>query len=326
MTIVIPPEACFSQFCLEMKPFPTRSQAFISLLLVSAAWVACKKQAPAVVETKPADSLTVPVIKPVYTAPFTGEVRVRDYYRVIDSIAYLYDSLLPQTINEYTLVLSNPWVIDRLAVLDYYRAKRAGILIPDQKECFVFMKGDSLRIPDQAMTDSISAKLAETVIDVNIPEYKLRIIEDSVVSRTVSVRVGKNTQRYLETAGHDVNLRTPIGVGEIVRIERYALWMNPVDGHRYTSTGRDDGNRTALPLIPWLEPSINGVRWGTLIHPTTNPVTLGRASSNGCVGVKEGDMWHIYYHAPIGTKVVFRYDLEVNDTLKLRDIYGLGDK
>lgn len=287
---------------------------------------ACTKQHPVAIEHPVQDSINKAEkpIKSLYSAPFPHEVRVKDYYKVIDSIACLYDSLLPQTINEYTLVLSNPWIIDRLAVLDYYRAKRAGILIQDQKECIVFMKGDSLLIPDPAKTDSINQKLAATVIDVNIPEYKLRIIEDSVVLRTVKARVGKNTKRFLETAGHDVDLRTPIGVGEVVRIERYALWMNPVDGHRYTSTGRDDGNRTALPLIPWLEPSINDIRWGTLIHPTTNPVTLDRASSNGCVGVKEGDMWHIYYHAPIGTKVVFRYDLEVNDSVKLRDIYGLG--
>lgn len=85
-----------------------------------------------------------------------------------------------------------------------------------------------------------------------------------------------------------------------------------------------------MPIIPWIEPSINGIRYGALIHPTTNPETLGKAYSHGCVGTTEQDAWFIYYNAPIGTPVFFRYDLTViqpsGDILFLKDIYELGIK
>ncbi|MBP9873779.1 MAG: L,D-transpeptidase, partial [Haliscomenobacter sp.] len=93
----------------------------------------------------------------------------------------------------------------------------------------------------------------------------------------------------------------------------------------YEVTRRDDGLLTACPQIPWLEPEINGQRLGHLIHPTTNPRTLGRAYSNGCIGTREGDAWFVYYHAPLGTRVVFRYDLWTvgpeGDTVRLRNVY-----
>jgi L,D-transpeptidase ErfK/SrfK len=72
-------------------------------------------------------------------------------------------------------------------------------------------------------------------------------------------------------------------------------------------------------------PEINGIRSGALIHPTTNLSTLGKAVSNGCVGLSEADAWLVYYYAPLGTQVRFRYDLEVHDKagkiIILRDIY-----
>ena len=80
-----------------------------------------------------------------------------------------------------------------------------------------------------------------------------------------------------------------------------------------------------LPAIPWIEPAINGIRLGQLIHPTTNLATLNKASSNGCIGLRESDAWYVYYYAPLGTKVVFRYDLQVKDengnVIQLDNIY-----
>ena len=69
------------------------------------------------------------------------------------------------------------------------------------------------------------------------------------------------------------------------------------------------------------------MRNGQLIHPTTNPITLGKAYSNGCIGTNEGDAWVIYYYAPIGTKIKIRYDLDLMDIddkrQVLKDIYNL---
>ncbi len=56
---------------------------------------------------------------------------------------------------------------------------------------------------------------------------------------------------------------------------------------QFFTTKRDDEKRTFMPLIPWIETEINGIRNGQMIHPTTNPKTLGKAYSNGCIRVRE---------------------------------------
>jgi len=186
-------------------------------------------------------------------------------------------------------------------------------------------KGDSLLIPSSDQVRELRDRMTMTVIDVNIPEFKLRIKEGEEIVYQCSVRVGKNTQRYLAMAGRDVDLRTHPGVGEITRIARDPAYINPRNNKRYKVTRRDDGKVTKMPRIPWLEPTINGQRLGQLIHPTTNIGTLGKAYSNGCIGTSESAAWVIYFHAPLGTKVQLRYDLEiineVSDTIQLKDIY-----
>jgi L,D-transpeptidase ErfK/SrfK len=138
--------------------------------------------------------------------------------------------------------------------------------------------------------------------------------------------VGQNRQRFLKTAGREVNLKTKTGRGIIVGHNRFPDFYNPVDGKRFYETKRDDGRTTLMPQIPWIDTSVNGVRHGQLIHPTTNPETLGKAYSNGCIGLGEADSWIVYYHAPIGTAIRIRYDLKIQDEqgkeLILPDIYG----
>ena len=83
---------------------------------------------------------------------------------------------------------------------------------------------------------------------------------------------------------------------------------------------------TLMPQIRWIETEVNGVRNGQMTHPTTNPVTLGKASSNGCIGTRESDAWIIYYYAPPGTAITFRYDLKITNTtnqkVQMKNIYG----
>lgn len=255
------------------------------------------------------------------------DIQVKNYFAFVDSIITAYDTLLDYPLTEHLLIRANPRIIDTLAGFDYYQRISQGRFIYDQREMTVLKQGDTLWLPDQQSATSIAERLKHTVLDVNIPEYKLRIMEYDTVKYTFLVRVGRNERKYLKTAGRVANLHTPIGTGEIVRIKRNPWFVNPVTGIPYSLTKRDDGRYTRMPQIPWLEPMINGLRQGALIHPTSNANTLGKAYSNGCIGTGEGDAWIIYYHAPVGTQVRFRYDVEVpdaqGDTLRLKDIYQL---
>ncbi|WPP49799.1 L,D-transpeptidase [Catalinimonas niigatensis] len=255
------------------------------------------------------------------------DIQMKHYFAFMDSVAAAYDTLVNYPLTEHILVRANPWIIDTLASFDYYESMKRGIFIYDQREVVVLKESDTLWLPDQQEVSFIEDQLKNTLLEVNIPEYKLRIKENDSVKYTFSVRVGRNERKYLKIAGREVSLQTPIGEGKIVRIERNPWYINPVTAQRYFETKRDDGRRTKLPQIPFLEPMIGGIRQGALIHPTTNANTLGKSYSNGCVGTGEGDAWIIYYHAPVGTLVNFRYDLNIineqGDSLQLQDIYQL---
>lgn len=258
------------------------------------------------------------------------DITIKKYFPYLDSLVAAWDSLLPYQLTEHLLVRANPWLIDTLAETDYYRLMARGQFVYDQQKMTVLHKGDTLGIPGEALAAELQSRIDSTWIDVNIPEFKLRIMEGDSVLYTFPVRVGRDQKRYLEMAGREVDLRTPVGKGHIVRIERFPSWIDPCNCKPYTETHRDDGRVTRCPQIPWLEPEIGGRRPGCLIHPTTNPKTLGKAYSNGCVGMREADAWVTYYHAPAGTRVLFRYVLQVvddkGDTIRLKDIYQLYKK
>ena len=253
------------------------------------------------------------------------EVTIRNYFEFLDTIVRYYDDLVSYPIHEHLLVRANPWLLDRLIATDYYLLMEQDSFIYDPQSIIILQPGDSLKIPGVKKVDELLEQLSLTTIDINIPEFRLRILEDDKVLYSFPVRVGRNEKKYLAMAGRKVDLRTHTGRGEVVRINKNPLFINPSDNRRYEVTRRDDGKLTKLPRVPWIELELDGRRYGQLIHPTTNSVTLGKAYSNGCIGTSEYAGWVIYYHAPIGTKVEVRYELEivneVGDTLLLEDIY-----
>lgn len=253
------------------------------------------------------------------------DVPVRSYFRWMDSVVTVHNETYNYTIDEYDIVHFNPWIIDTLANTDYYYLMDKGIFNKDSQALITLAKDQVLLIPDSLQSQHIKMQLSKTHLAMNIPEFKLRIIQDGEELYSFPVRVGKNGKRYLAMAKREVDMRTMPGEGEIVRVNKNPAFINPQNNSRYYTTSRDDGKRTALPAIPWLEPSINGIRIGQLIHPTTNLETLGKASSNGCIGLRESDAWIVYYYAPLGTKVIFTYELEVEnengETVLLEDIY-----
>ena len=257
-------------------------------------------------------------------------VILEDYFDYLDSIIVKYDSLKAYKLTEHLLVRANPWIIDTLQNTDYYRMMSRDSFVYNQKKMIVLPKGSLLKIPDSIQVKRLLGSFKKTRIDVNIPEFKLRIYEDTIQLYEFDVRVGKNENKYLEMSGRVQDLKTKTGEGFIVNHVRNPRYVNPVNNHEYYVTKRDDGKVTKLPQIPFIETEINGLRYGQLIHPTTNPVTLRKAYSNGCIGTSEADAWMIYYYAPIDTNVKIRYDLtifsEKGEAIILNDIYGYHKK
>ena len=256
----------------------------------------------------------------------TKSVKIANYFQYIDSIVKHYDSLTPYTLTEHLLVRANPWIIDTLQNTDYYRMMARDSFVYNQKELIVLREGNTIKIPDSLKADELLKAFNNTQLDINIPEYKLRIYEDSILLYEFPIRVGKNQSKYLKMSGRIQDLRTKTGEGHIVNHVRNPRYVNPVNNHEYVVTKRDDEKVTKLPQIPFIETEINGLRYGQLIHPTTNPETLGKAYSNGCIGTNESDAWVIYYYAPLTTKIKIRYNLtavnEDGETIVFKDIYG----
>jgi L,D-transpeptidase ErfK/SrfK len=253
------------------------------------------------------------------------DITIDSYFQFIDSLVIKYDSITPYKLTEHLLIRSNLWIIDTLQNTDYYRMMNRDSFIYDQKKMVALQKNTKIIIPDSIKASKIITAFGHTLIDINIPEYKLRIYEDSIQLYEFPIRVGRDEKKYLSMAGNIIDLKTKTGKGTIVSHVRNPDYYNPVNGQRYYTTRRDDQKVTKLPQIPFLETEINGIRYGQLIHPTTNPNTLGKAYSNGFIGTKEADAWLIYYYAPIGTKIIIRYDLETQDSIGqkivLKDIY-----
>ena len=257
------------------------------------------------------------------------DIRVGKYFQFMDSVVGKYDSIVPYDLSEHLLVRNNPWIIDTLENTDYYRMMARDSFVYDQKQMIVLPKGSQLTIPDSLSACKLLEAFSNTEIDVNIPEYKLRIFQDSILLYEFPVRVGQFRERYLKFGDRVTDLRTKTGKGTIVKHVKHPDFYNPVNGKRFYVTRRDDEKTTMMPQIPWIETEINNVRNGQMIHPTTNPKTLGKAYSNGCIGLGEADSWRVYYYAPLGTKLRIRYDLETYDEgmviSVLRDIYHLAN-
>jgi len=123
------------------------------------------------------------------------KVRIGDYFAFMDSLVAVYDTLVSYKLSEHILVRANPWIIDTLANTDYYRMMARDSFVYDQKELIVLRAFDSLIVPDSLEASKILNDMQSTWIDINIPEFKLRIYRDSVLLYTFPIRVGQNRKR-----------------------------------------------------------------------------------------------------------------------------------
>ena len=296
----------------------------ILLLIFSITLVSCLNTTKKNIDEDKSIEDTKVVEKPIEIV-VNKDVPIRSYFKWMDSIVAQHNQTHNYTIDEYIIVHNNKWIIDTLAHTDYYYLKEKGIFNEDSQSLIALKKDQVLVIPDSLQTQKLQAQLDNTSLEVNIPEFRLRIIQDDTEIYKFPVRVGKVGKRYMAMAKANVDMRTKPGVGEIVRVNKEPTFANPTNNRKYARTNRDDKKNTALPAIPWLEPEINGNRYGHLIHPTTNLATLEKASSNGCIGLRESDAWIVYYYAPLGTKVVIKYELrgknDAGETIEFENIY-----
>ena len=300
--------------------------SFLFLLLITitiAKLLEINKEANVIKPTQ--NNVFIEKNNPIRFVLVNDTVRIERYFSYMDSLVTTYDSLTQYPLSEHLLVKSNSWIIDTLANTDYYRMVQRDSFVYDQRKMIVIKPKDSILIPAPLEAYSIIEAFGKTRIDINLPEYKLRIYEDSMLLATYSIRIGQNKQKYLKMGDRLTDLKTKQGNGQIIGYRKNPDFYNPETGKQFFVTRRDDGKTTLMPQIPWIVTEINGIKNGQLIHPTTNPKSLGKAYSNGCIGVKESDAWLIYYQCPIGTEISIRYDLNVVDDngteLFLEDIY-----
>lgn len=306
----------------------------LSFLLMSCLNTDSKRTDADTVAEENKDSLTERVqdkdAKPQIKIEITKDVPIRSYFKWMDSVVETHNQIHNYSIDEYIIVHNNKWIIDTLANTDYYYLMDKGIFSEDPQALIALKEGQVLNIPDSLHAQHLKAQLNDTSLELNIPEYRLRIIQGRKELYKFPVRVGKTGKKYMAMAKREVDMKTIPGIGEIIRVNKNPTYMNPVNNNKYKMTNRDDGKRTGLPAIPWLEPAINGRSVGQLIHPTTNMGTLGKASSNGCIGLRESDAWRVYYYAPMGTRVVIKYELEgeneEGEKVRFKDIYPGFDK
>lgn len=280
------------------------------------------------ISIEPVQTVLADMEEPLFTHVVEKDIPIKDYFNWIESLVITYDSLLPYDLSEQLWVHANPWIIDSFAHTDYYHQINQGNFLYDQKESIVLRMGDSLHLPSERLAQKLEKQLASIHIDVNLPEYTLRMLQKDSILLTFPIRIGQHRTKYLETEGRNVDLHTIIGRGIICNFIYQPKYINFNTGEEYKFTRRDDNKTTLMPLIPTLEPEINGLCHGQLIHPTTNPNTLGKAYSHGCMGTREQDAWRIYFYSRVGTPITIRYDLkvldELGDTLVLPDVYELN--
>ena len=306
-----------------------RIHIVLVIILLISVKLCCQDNPDLNLDSKPEGNKVLLHTSSLNTSVANHDITIEHFFQYIDSIVKKYDSLMPYKLTEHVLVRANPWIINNLKNTDYYKMIAKGSFVYDQKEMVVLPKGTSMIIPNEYTAEKIIDSFNKTRIDINIPEYKLRIYEDTTELYVFTVRVGRNEEKYLEMSGRIEDLKTKTGEGYIVNHNRYPRYFNPVTNLEYFVTKRDDERVTKLPQIPFIETEINGKRYGQLIHPTTNPETLGKAYSNGCIGTREEDAWVIYYYAPINTKITIRYNLKIKDIngkeIILKDIYHYSE-
>lgn len=158
-----------------------------------------------------------------------------------------------------------------------------------------------------AITASIG--LASPEIQINIPEYTLRLVDNGQLIKTYAIAVGTPYEQ------------TPVGLFQILDKQEYPTWY---PGSNFT-------DRTPVPPGP---DNPLGTRWMEFmphygIHGTNKGWDINYPVSGGCIRMQDAEAREIYDKIPLGTPVLVAYQtlsmVEKQDGLYVKilpDIYN----
>jgi lipoprotein-anchoring transpeptidase ErfK/SrfK len=137
--------------------------------------------------------------------------------------------------------------------------------------------GSSLKVPTEAMS-----------ILVDKDEYRLYVLLGGCVIKDYPIGIGKNE-------------KTPEGRFTIQSKVKNPQWTNPETGKALNV-----GEPGHLIGTRWMSFSNEHGKTGFGIHGTTEPDSIGRAESAGCVRMLKADVEELYDLVPQGSEVVIR--------------------
>jgi L,D-transpeptidase ErfK/SrfK len=128
-------------------------------------------------------------------------------------------------------------------------------------------------------------------ITVNIPEYRLNLIENNKVLKTYIVAVGTQYEQ------------TPTGIYRILSKEEFPTWF----------PGSKFEDQTPVPYGP---DNPLGTRWLEFqptfgIHGTNKGWDINYPVSGGCIRMHNQDVQELYEYVEVGTPVIISYETMV---------------
>lgn len=162
---------------------------------------------------------------------------------------------------------------------------------------FAASKGFQVAKKYQPQRVFYSSKYKKGTIVVDTRKRFLYLVESRVSARRYGVGVGRQALAWSGTATIDVKKEWPSWrpTDEMIAREpgKYAKYKNGMPGGPRNPLGS-----RALYLFD------KGYDTFYRIHGTTNPKSIGTASSNGCIRMINAHVEDLYRRTPIGTKVV----------------------
>jgi hypothetical protein len=137
--------------------------------------------------------------------------------------------------------------------------------------------GSSLKVPTETMS-----------VLVDKDEYRLYVLLGGCILKDYAIGIGKDQ-------------RTPEGRFTIQSKVKNPQWTNPETG-KVTNLG-EPGH---LIGTRWMGFSNDHGKTGFGIHGTTEPQSIGRAESAGCIRMQKDDVEEVYDLVPQGSEVVIR--------------------